>query len=280
MQKVSLYFTLNTPFHEFQQVLRNETKLSTIPPLEIVKPDALPWSSVERSTSPELPHGGSNASDYSSSRRGSIFGENAQSRQPSVSSPSTKMPVQTATQSRRPSRLLSPTTARGELGSPASKKAKSTLPGPRPRSTSMKGYSLDDGPWTYRIYNMEDPRIRNPYIELNDEEGYLEMMYNLKDAIKKSPGAQHRVMFWHVSIHIRPLLHVLRCLHVAINTSLLPDPQGIDSLSNASSQWISQQSMNTQQRQNGNIGRKKSPKEASTLWIGAIRTRTRRQNCS
>lgn len=210
MQKVSLYFTLNTPFHEFQQVLRNETKLSTIPPLEIVKPDALPWNSVERSTSPELPRGGSNASDYSLSRRGSTVGENTQSRRPSISQPSSKMPVLPATQSRRSSQLLNPTTAREELGSPASKKAKSSPPWPRPRSASMKGYSLDDGPWTYRIYNTEDPRVRNPYIELNDEEGYLEMMYTLKDAIRKSPGAQHRVVFWHVSIHIRPFSHVLQ----------------------------------------------------------------------
>ena len=78
--------------------------------------------------------------------------------------------------------------------------ASSTSPPSAPNvpRNKEKGYTLDDGPWIYRLRN--GTSNRGPYMILKDEKSYLKMIDDLKETRKKDiPPDSSIVMIIHVS---------------------------------------------------------------------------------
>jgi hypothetical protein len=76
----------------------------------------------------------------------------------------------------------------------------------RPRSPGARGYTLNDGPWIYRIA-VRGSGQKGANLELNDDRSYSMMIDTLKTGNTKVSGNEHVVILMHVSNTPDALIH-------------------------------------------------------------------------
>lgn len=74
------------------------------------------------------------------------------------------------------------------------------------RCSSVRGYTLEDGPWVYFLVNNAS-RTRSDYTEISNQKDYVEMLDTLKKAHQRDPEHGEALHIWHVCIYLntRPL---------------------------------------------------------------------------
>jgi hypothetical protein len=187
LQESILYFNYGTSFPVFGTMLRDATKLSTIPPIDLDKK-----SSAKSQTS------SSAVSDTASQSSSTHLDRRIQQRDSDLESdlgslrhcPST---VGTMERSYRSSSALY---------------SQSSQSGPNPQSNlrfSARGYTMADGPWLYRFCCQPPRDVGTAYAEIKDEQSYLKMMDDIKKVSRDDPGSKYTVLMIHVHFH-RPHL--------------------------------------------------------------------------
>jgi len=80
-----------------------------------------------------------------------------------------------------------------------------------PRRRSVRGYTLEDGPWTCRRFSTpnSDRTIQGKNFEIREESEYLSMVMTLKDVNNTDMGTKHSISVMHVSLR-RGLLSLFR----------------------------------------------------------------------
>lgn len=169
----NLYFEYRTTFPVFIIILRDATKLSTIPPIDfdekVFEREELSYDAGSDNTSQT-----SSTYDGRSVRDGRV-GTNDKDSDGGRESSSPK--------------------ARKPRNGRASKDSPDPLP--KPRSKNACGYTIADGPWLYRfMYNGQSGNTA--YIEIKDEPSYITMINNFKGVISKYPSRKYRVNLIHV----------------------------------------------------------------------------------
>lgn len=170
----NLYFEYRTTFPIFITILRDSTKLSTIPPIDFDE---------KGSERKELNYdaGFDNASQTSSTTS-TYNGQSVRDGR-----------VRTSDKDSEGGRESSSSEARNGR---ASKDSADSLP--KPRGKNACGYTIADGPWLYRfVYNGQSGN-NTAYIEIKDEQSYITMINNFKGVISKDPSRKYRVNLIHV----------------------------------------------------------------------------------
>lgn len=177
----NLYFEYRTTFPIFITILRDATKLSTIPPIDFDEK-----GSERKDLSYEA--GSDNTSQTSSTYNDRSVRDGR---------------VQTSDKNSEGSCESSSSEARKPRNGRASKDSPDPLP--KLRSKNACGYTIADGPWLYRfVYNGQSGND-TAYIEIKDEQSYITMINNFKGVISKDPSRKYRVKLIHVrSCRSRP----------------------------------------------------------------------------
>ena len=176
----NLYFEYRTTFPVFIAMLRDATKLSTIPPIGFDEK-----GSARRELSFDL--GSNNTSQTSCTYNGRngrdvrvriSHNENERSRDSS-----------SRARSLRDVHVL--------------KDSPSALP--NHRNNNACGYTIAEGPWLYRFRYNGQSGNDTAYVEIKDEQAYKMMVNNLQGIISKDPSSKFRVTLIHVrSCRSRP----------------------------------------------------------------------------
>lgn len=173
-RRTILYFEYNTSFHFFLKALQDATQLCTIPPIDFTKPppaeppEPLPYY-------PSYP------------RSAGRFGRN---------DPNKKL-AEMASEGDN-SEILT-----GTEGTPPQPTVRETKP--KLRRRSVRGYTLDDGPWTYRPFRKDLNWIRSNHedrVNISSEGDYLNMIASLRKANqgpKSADDAKQSISIIHVS---------------------------------------------------------------------------------
>jgi hypothetical protein len=173
-RKTILYFEYNTSFHFFLKTLQDATQLCTIPPIEFTKPPPA-------EPSEPLPY-------YPGYPRSvGHFGRNDPRRKfAEIASESDKDTAPMSTEEILPQLPV--------LGTK-----------PKPRRRSVRGYTLDDGPWTYRTFRMNFNYTKSDHddrVNISNEGDYLNMIASLRKTNRGLKGAddvKQSISIMHVS---------------------------------------------------------------------------------
>ncbi len=170
----NLYFEYRTTFPIFITILRDATKLSTIPPIDFDKTG----SEIK-----ELSYdaGSDNTSQTSSTYTGRSVRDGR---------------VRTSDKASVEGCESSSSEARNPRNGGASKDSPDPLS--KRRSKNACGYTIADGPWLYRLVYNGQSGNNAAYIEIKDEQSYLTMINNFKGVISKDPSRKYRVNLIHV----------------------------------------------------------------------------------
>jgi len=152
LRKTLLYFNYGTSFSLFLIALQDVTKLCVIPPLDL-------GASFDSDRDHQSTTGGVQSSIRNRER--SSEGSNQSSQY-------VKTPLDSPT-------LL----AQGSYNPGAAANVT------RPRSPAAKGYSLDDGPWIYRLGEKNQVQ-RGVYMELVDHSSYVTMVDTIRERNRKN----------------------------------------------------------------------------------------------
>lgn len=172
LQESNLYFNYRTPFQVFTIVLRDATKLSTIPPIDL-----------DEKTSARRELRSDAGSDTTSQTSSIHYGRHGQQR---------SSDKENERGSESSSGAHSPVYRPISRGSPN--------PPPRPRSSSARGYTIADGPWLYQFKCDGQSGKDTTYVEIKDEQSYKKMVNNFQEVIGKDPSNKYRMLL----IHVRP----------------------------------------------------------------------------
>jgi hypothetical protein len=187
LQESMLYFNYGTSFPVFGTMLRDATKLSTIPPIDLDEK-----SSAKSQTS------SSAGSDTASQSSSTHLGGRIQQRDSDLESEIDSLrhcPSKVGTMER-------------SYGSSSALYSQSSQNGPNPQPNlrfSARGYTMADGPWLYRFCCQPPRDAGTAYAEIKDEQSYLKMMDDIKKVSRDDPGSKYTVLMIHVHFH-RPHL--------------------------------------------------------------------------
>jgi hypothetical protein len=184
LQESILYFNYGTSFPIFLTMLRDATKLSTIPPIDLEEK-----SSTKGQTS-------SGTVSDTASRLSSTHLEGRIQQQGSD-----------LESERGSERSYGPGSG---LYSQSSQNGPNQQP--KPRSSSARGYTLADGSWLYR-FCCEPPRdVGTIYKEIKDDQSYVKMMDDLKNVSRDDSSSKYTVLMIHVCFHAPGLFGLLLTL--------------------------------------------------------------------
>jgi len=183
---IQLYFNYNTSFHDFLRTLRDQTVLCTIPPRDLPQKLALSdgWRSPTRESSKTL----SIHEDLNSNTPLFEQVDTIDKNDFHVLAKDFKVETQS-------------TKAKKYKGTGNNTSTTQNYPVPqvtrRPRSPSERGYTLNDGPWRYKVASK---RNDSHFTDMTDEDGYQVMLNALK-AEGVTGSGRNKVIVMHVSIH-------------------------------------------------------------------------------
>jgi hypothetical protein len=169
LSTTALFFDYGTSFPLFQIILRDITQLSTIPPTILEQ-----GSSCQNETRPEI------GSDMSSQISSIHHDQGIQKRVHDQGSDSSDP---------RLSPAYSPTLDTKDCPNLPRKV--------KPRCPSARGYTIDDGPWLYRIEIKAEARS-SPFTEITEESSYLKMLDGIKEISRKDTKNEYQVILFHV----------------------------------------------------------------------------------
>lgn len=169
-----LWLPYSTSFELFQVKLRDATQLSVIPPILMnLAGSAQPDRSRQNSEASTRTLCVSSATLANKSRRDS----EASSRTLSVTS-----------DRRNEGRSSGDSVATNETLSSMGSTSSSGFRPHKPRNPSARGYTLDDGPWLYRLGTVRPDAAKEPYVDLVDRASYLKMIDNINVASQANQG--------------------------------------------------------------------------------------------
>jgi hypothetical protein len=170
LKEINLYFSYGTTFQVFLIILRDATKLSTIPPIDL-----------DEKTSAKRELSSDTGSDTTSQTSSTHYGRHVQQRS---SDKGSEMGSESSSGAHSP--LYSPVLQGGPK------------PQPKPRSSSARGYTIADGPWLYRFKCERQSGKGSTYVEIKDEQSYLKMVDNFQDVTSKDPSTKYTILLIHV----------------------------------------------------------------------------------
>jgi hypothetical protein len=181
-RKIILYFTYNTSFIYLLRALQDATQLCTIPPIDFL-------SSLPPQPSEPLPY-------YPGYPRSpDILGNKDQNKSTSkLASEDGKSTDTTDMEEPRSDPAVPDTIV-------------------RPRRRSVRGYTLEDGPWTCRRFSTSnsDKITHGENLEIQEELEYLDLVEALKEANNTDMGTKHSVSV----MHVNPRHGLFRSFHSA-----------------------------------------------------------------
>jgi hypothetical protein len=167
LQTSNLYFEYRTTFPIFIMMLRDATKLSTIPPIDFDEKGSERRKLIYDASSYNI--------SQTSSTHDSRSGRDARAR-------------------------ISDNESSSRARSPHNGRIPKDSPGPlrKPRSNNACGYTIADGPWLYRFRNNGQSGNDTSYVEIKDEQSYKTMINNFEEVISKDQNSKYRVYLIHV----------------------------------------------------------------------------------
>jgi hypothetical protein len=178
LRESNLYFNYGTAFQIFLVILRDATKLSIIPPIDL-----------DEKTSAKRELSSDTGSDTTSQISSTHYGRHVQQRS---SDKGSERGSETSSGAHSP--LYSPILQGGPKVQP------------KPRSGSACGYTIADGPWLYRFKCERQSGKGSTYVEIKDEQSYLKMVDKFQEVTNKDPNTKYTILL----IHVRsPRLYLL-----------------------------------------------------------------------
>lgn len=197
-----LAFSYNTPFHRFLRTLEDRTQLCVIPPVKISQSLSRPKKIGDRDPylTPEPPTPASTVTMDHAQETIESADEKLSSSNSSRTTPITKDDQSSSSVSSTTHN--DPKTASGKIKPPKkffSPKASTSEEISRPWSCKDRGYTLDHGPWSYRIVDQMNPPSCRIWKRLAAPDDYIEMMETIKILIATNPKKTIVAIIMHVS---------------------------------------------------------------------------------